>query len=139
MLTTIANQDAPSQYTYDVTAELGQRLELADGGGAVIVNTDETIAAVVAPAWAKDANGKDIPTRYEIDGNRLIQNVEHVNINTVAYPVVADPIWLAPWVVRCLMALGLSGPQITRIAQGGSPGAILAAGGFAALRCVLGR
>ena len=40
--------------------------------------------------WAKDANGQDVPTHYEIDGTIVTQIVEHKG-DDVAYPVVADP------------------------------------------------
>lgn len=44
-----------------------------------------------------------------------------------------------PWVVaRCLMGLGLKGPQITQIMTKGTPEAFWAAGGRAALACLRG-
>lgn len=42
------------------------------------------------PAWATDANGNDVPTRYELNGSTLTQIVDHQSAD-VAYPVVADP------------------------------------------------
>lgn len=137
MLTTITGPDAPLSYSYDVSLEPGQTLQLVDTGAAV-VNADGTIALAVAGGWAKDAHGADVATHYEVNGSTLTQYVDHT-ADGVAYPVVADPIWLAPWIVRCLIGIGLNGPQISRIASMGSPGSILAAFGFAALRCVLGR
>ncbi|MEN2737891.1 hypothetical protein ABCS02_08880 [Microbacterium sp. X-17] len=139
MLTTVAGGGAPTRYGYEVSLGEGQRLELLDEGGALVVNTDGSAAAAVSAPWAKDANGRDVPTHYELAGNALVQVIDHASVSDVAYPVVADPIWLAPWVVRCLIGIGLNGAAIARIASTGSPGAILAAGGFAALRCVLGR
>ena len=45
-----------------------------------------------------------------------------------------------PWVVaRCLMGLGLNGPQITQIMTKGTPEAFWAAGGRAALACLRGK
>ncbi|MEJ9209242.1 hypothetical protein [Paenibacillus larvae] len=52
-------------------------------------------------AWAKDANGNDIPTHYEIRGNDLVQKVEF-NENT-AFPVVADPNWFQ--IAKCAGAI----------------------------------
>ena len=43
----------------------------------------------IEPAWAKDAEGKSVPTHYEINGNTITQVVEF-DENT-AFPVVADP------------------------------------------------
>ena len=137
MLTTIADSSAPTTFEYEVALEPGQVLQIVDGGAAV-VNADGTVAVSVADAWAVDANGAAVPTTYEVEGSTLVQHVDHTS-DFVAYPVVADPFFLAPWVVRCLIGIGLNGPQISRIASAGSPGAILAAFGFGALRCVLGR
>jgi hypothetical protein len=138
MLTTIAGPDAPARYSYEVSFKPGQHLELTDSGAAV-VNGDGTVALAVAPAWAKDANGKNIRTNYEVNGSTLTQVVDHAAHGGVAYPVVADPIWIAPWVYRCLIGVGLNGPQIARIAQTGTPSAILAAFGYGAFRCIIGR
>ena len=54
-----------------------------------IVTEVETIATV-APAWAVDANGTNLETHYEVDGNTITQVVE----TNTAYPVTADPNWL---------------------------------------------
>jgi hypothetical protein len=68
MFTTIANANGPTRYSYEVGFEQGQRLKLTDNG-AVVVNADGSIYLAVASPWAKDANGKDIPTHYEVDRN----------------------------------------------------------------------
>ena len=137
MITTIAGKVAPTQFSYEVSLQPGQSLQLL-GAGAAVVNPDGTLAVAVGRPWAVDAKGSPIPTNYEVDGSSLVQVVDHTS-DSVAYPVVADPIWLAPWVVRCLIGIGLNGPQISRIASAGSLGAIFAAFGYGALRCVLGR
>ena len=138
MLTTIANADAPTRYSYELDLEPGQYIKLIDDG-ALVMGEAGVVQLTVASAWAKDALGVDIPTRYEVDGSTLTQVVEHSSVEGVAYPVVADPIWLAPWVVKCLVGIGLRGPEIARIASTGSYGAILAAGGRAGIACVFGR
>ena len=46
---------------------------------------------MIAAPWAKDANGKNIPTSYEISGTMLTQKVDHAQGDDVTYPVVADP------------------------------------------------
>ena len=138
MLTTIARADAPVDYSYKVSLETDQKLELTDTGAAV-VNADGSLAVVVSEAWAKDANGMDVPTSYTVDGSTLTQTVEHTTMKNVAYPVVADPIFQAPFVVKCLVGLGLSGPQITQIALSGTPWSVLAAFGRAGVACIFGR
>ena len=54
----------------------------------VVDDANETICTI-DPAWAKDANGEDIESYYEIKGNTLIQ-VVCFDENT-AFPVIADP------------------------------------------------
>src|SRR5690606_35644684 len=49
----------------------------------------ETVAGSVAAPWAKDAQGRPVPTRYTAEGHTLVQDID-TNENT-AFPVVADP------------------------------------------------
>ena len=58
-------------------------------GEVYIVDKDNEIVEVIGEAWAKDANGYDVETSYEVEGNKLIQNVEF-DENSV-FPIVADP------------------------------------------------
>lgn len=134
MLTTIENENAPTRFTYEVSLGPGQRLGAIDND-VVVLNGDGSVELAVAPAWAVDANGREIPTSYEIEGNTVTQVVDHTDVNT-AYPVVADPVWIAPWVYRCLLGIGLSGPQITAAFASGT---IWGGLGSAALACVRGR
>lgn len=87
MLTVLTDRSAPT--TYDYTFD-GQQLRALDDGyvGVFDVETGEPVA-LIEPAWAKDANGTAVPTRYEIDGSTLTQVVD-VDEHT-AFPVVADP------------------------------------------------
>jgi hypothetical protein len=137
MLTTITDETAPTRYSYDLDLEAGEHLDVVDGG-AVVTDADGTVLLAAAAPWATDAEGAAVPTRYEVDGSTLTQVVDHTAVDA-AYPVVADPIWLAPWVVKCLIGLGIKGPDITRIASMGTPAAILAAFGRAAVACIFGK
>ena len=56
----------------------------------IIVDKDNKLLGMFAEAWAKDANGKEIPTSYEIRDGALVQKVDHKQ-QGVQYPVVADP------------------------------------------------
>ena len=42
--------------------------------------------------WARDANGAEVPTHYEITGTTLTQIIDH-RMEPYAYPIVADPFW----------------------------------------------
>jgi hypothetical protein len=87
MLTVLTDRSAPTTYDYSFD---GQQLRPLDDGyvGVFDAETGEPVA-LIEPAWAKDANGAAVPTRYEIDGSTLTQVVD-VDQNT-AFPVVADP------------------------------------------------
>jgi hypothetical protein len=87
--TVIENSAAPTRYSYTIGLPEGGYLEPVEGGLILIRNAEGEFKGGVLPPWAKDADGQEVPTRYEIDGNVLMQIVEHDA--TVAYPVVADP------------------------------------------------
>ncbi|QIK63235.1 hypothetical protein G7068_08510 [Leucobacter viscericola] len=139
MLTTIANEDAPTRYDYPLTLSEGQKLALTDEGLPAIFGVDGEIEMLVAAPWAKDAAGKDVQTEYEVNGSTLTQIVHHTDSSSVVYPVTADPIWIAPWVFRCLLGVGIRGPEIVRIAALGTPGSIAAAFGRGAVACIFGK
>lgn len=102
MLTVVKSRKAATAYTYGMN---GNRVTLTPEGGAVITNTGGQVIASIPPAWAKDANGKSVPTRFVTDGKSITQQVDH-RTPGVAYPVVADPIviWLMGLTVYCFIA-----------------------------------
>lgn len=54
---------------------------------------NQQVASLAAP-WAVDANGKSLPTSYEVSGNVVRQII---NTEGAAFPIVADPdLW---WVI----------------------------------------
>ncbi|MBD8206805.1 hypothetical protein IFU08_06540 [Microbacterium sp. CFBP 8790] len=92
-VTTIINDEsAPTHYDYDLTLPDGTTLTLDNESGVVIAMDEEELVIGIAPAWAVDANGRAVATHYEIHGSTLRQIVDHT-VDTVAYPVVADP-WM---------------------------------------------
>lgn len=87
--TVIGSATAPTRYDYPIDLPDASSLVLRDGGAAVIDDeTGEVLGSFAAP-WAKDSAGKDVPTRYELNGQTLTQVVDHDSSFT--YPVVADP------------------------------------------------
>lgn len=58
----------------------------------VVTQTRTETVATVAPAWAVDANGNQLSTHYEVQGDTIKQVVE-TDANT-AFPVTADPNWV---------------------------------------------
>jgi hypothetical protein len=93
----IKDKDAPREFTvnYEGTEGLAY-LEFAkddDGntdGSVLLKDIDGNAISAVDIPWAKDANGNDVPTHYEIDGLKLTQVVEP-NVDA-QYPIVADPL-----------------------------------------------
>lgn len=68
--------------------------------GVAVLNSDQSeLMAIVNPAWAKDATGRELETHFEIRDNVLIQHVSHQDEN-VQYPVVADPYVYYYWLGR---------------------------------------
>lgn len=138
LITTIANSRADEVYEYDLGLSEDQEIIILPSGGAHVVNKDGAVELIVGHPWAYDANGVPVDTHYEVSNGSLIQVIHHSG-GTIDYPVVADPIFLAPWAMRCLSGIGLNSYQITNLASKGTAAAILGAAGYAALRCVLGR
>ncbi len=60
----------------------------ADAGGLTITDGQGQPLYSVAAPWAVDANEQRVPTSYVVEGDVLVQRVDH---SGAAYPVVADP------------------------------------------------
>lgn len=95
--TIIHSPDAPAEYDYPIDLPAGASMTQTAEGFVVIEDSAGDFIGGVAPAWATDANGTAVPTRYEIRENSLVQIVEH-NDN-FSYPIAADP-----WLGRNLIA-----------------------------------
>jgi hypothetical protein len=87
--TVISGPEAPTRYAYPIDLPKGGKLVDAGDGYFAILRNDTTPLAMIEPAWALDADGNNVSTHYEIDGNSLVQVVEH-GVETT-HPVVADP------------------------------------------------
>lgn len=108
-LTTIESKKAPTKYDYPVTLPKGGRVEVLDGSaGAIVYDAQNQPLVAVAAPWAKDANGKDVKSHFTTNGKKLTQHVAH-KAKGVAYPVVADPLWLPAWAIWWLVRCGVFG------------------------------
>lgn len=90
-----------------------------DGSIQILNKNGDSIAASDTP-WAKDAQGNDVKTFYEIDGLKLIQTV--VPTSEAVYPIVADPTTFSTyfssskWIVRSgVRSLSLTPSTVTRL------------------------
>lgn len=91
IVTVIDGAAAPTRYNYGLGLSEGSSLSLSEDGFVLITNADGSFAGGILPAWAVDADGKSVPTHYEVSGRTVTQVVEHDA--TSAFPIVADP-WL---------------------------------------------
>jgi len=93
--TVLSSANAPTRYSYDFFVEGKGELILDKDGRVHVVGESGYVTAVIAPAWAFDARGAEVPTHYEVSGGQLTQVVEHGA--QYAYPIVADPQTLYYW------------------------------------------
>lgn len=91
IITVIERADAPENYTFVLNLDGGLTLVPDVGSGAVqILDVAGEYAGSVAPPWAYDASGDPVPTHFEINGNELVQIVNH-SADDFDYPITADP------------------------------------------------
>lgn len=90
----LMDNTAPEEYSYTFP-DLDMIILDETTGQAVFFVFDGTeyqpVGGVDTP-WAVDANGRRVPTHFEVDGNTLIQHVDH-HSEEFTYPVTADPKW----------------------------------------------
>lgn len=97
--TVIADATAPKRYEYPLDLPSGASLILDDSTGAVaVIDAAGSWLAGVAPAWAKDAAGQEVPTRYLVEGEKLVQLVDH-SAAGFTYPIIADP-WMGNALIK---------------------------------------
>ena len=90
-LISIDSPAAPERYTFPIGGDVVSLSQQADGG-VVALNADGDPIAQLAAPWARDANGRDVPTRFEVEGTTVVQVVEHRG-GDFAYGITADPWW----------------------------------------------
>lgn len=87
--TVLNDETAPERFDYSIDIPEGARIELVNGQPFVWA-ADGSMIGGFFPAWAVDATGESVPTRYELAGDVLTQVVEH-HSTEATYPIVADP------------------------------------------------
>jgi VCBS repeat protein len=85
---------APTSLPLRFSLAAGQRLKLVDSssdlppGTVEVLDGDKRIAAVY-PALAVDAQGQSVPVSYQLNGDRLVMQVD--TSADVGYPLLVDP------------------------------------------------
>ncbi|QNP72621.1 DNRLRE domain-containing protein [Streptomyces roseirectus] len=88
----IKNATAPHEYTSAMKLPAGATLTPFDGGTVLVSSgTDENtvVHGLIDAPWARDADGKAVPTSYRVEGDKLVQTVDFSA--ATAFPVVVDP------------------------------------------------
>ncbi|WP_162933933.1 DUF2599 domain-containing protein [Actinomyces lilanjuaniae] len=94
----VESADAPERFPFQVGLPEGATAEVTEeDGGVVFTSAEGEFLGGLTPPWAKDVNGTELATRYEVEetssgGVVVTQVIEH-HSGGAAYPVVADP-WL---------------------------------------------
>ena len=88
VLAVLENSDAPRSFSYQFGLDGGRLEPLDDGGFVLLDDRGDELGRAAAP-WAIDADGREVPTHYEIDGTTVRQVVEPAL--DAAYPIAADP------------------------------------------------
>lgn len=90
----IGNKNAPEKYSYSFPGVDSIVIDAETGAAflfAYIEGEPKLVGGIDAP-WARDANGVEVPTYFEAQGNVLTQVVAHKSGN-FTYPITADPSW----------------------------------------------
>ncbi|MFC6357147.1 hypothetical protein [Luethyella okanaganae] len=126
---------APSSHQFEITAN-GKPATLSLVDGRVTVGDETgTVINSIAPAWAKDANGKNLSSSYSVNGNVLTQTVVHGD--DTAYPIVADPGLECDWAF-CTVLMTRSETQQMASSMAAAGALVAAACGPAAWACGIG-
>lgn len=108
LLSVIESRDASEVYSYNLTIPHNHRLEATPDGGARIVDAQGSVKVEFEAAWAQDAAGVAVSTHYSIEGNTLTQVVSHKAMESVSYPIVADPLPVIVFVVTGLALVAVA-------------------------------
>ena len=90
ILVGIDSAQAPTSYRFGLGSTPGVRPELTPDGGVDLIDREGILTAQVEAPWAVDAEGRRVPTRYEVREGAITQVVDH-RAGEFAYPIVADP------------------------------------------------
>lgn len=121
-LTVLKNDGAPTEYSYSLSLPEGAELAEASDGSVLVRDAEGELLANIDPAWAKDADGRPVPTSYRVEGTTLVQTIRPPA--GTRYPVVADPFWIPVILLlaRIIIAQGIksySRHALGRMAQRG--------------------
>lgn len=86
----IGDSDAPHTFSYEMSIPTDAEWKIYPDDSIVVSDSAGEVISMVAPPWAKDANGTPAPTTFEFDGHTLTQQV-YADSGQHSYPIIADP------------------------------------------------
>lgn len=89
LINVLADSSAPERFEYNFSSSTPVNISLHEGMAVIEDPEGNYLGGVTAP-WAYDSLGVAVPTHFEVDGDTLVQVVDHTSQN-YAYPVTADP------------------------------------------------
>ena len=87
--------NSPEKLRFDIDPPDGAVLRMGEEGGAEVERNGEVLTRILAPT-ATDAQGADVPVAMEVDGNAIVLEVAHREME-VAYPLLVDPAIAEDW------------------------------------------
>ncbi len=117
----IDNSDASTKYRFERAVPAGYSAKIQNDGSVRFYDDFGKEAGGIMAPWAVDADGKDVLTHFEINGRVIVQTVDH---RGASYPVVADPFWVAVFVVvkyaalRCASSIPCTAAVTTAVTAG---------------------
>jgi tripartite motif-containing protein 71 len=103
--------DSPETLRFHVDLPAVAELRAEPSGGAEVITADGSILYRVGRPVAFDAQGSQVPTTLEIEGDNLVLEVPHREAD-VAYPILVDPQLEMNWNQGNLPGIAPNGPWI---------------------------
>lgn len=111
----IDSAEAATEYRFERAVPEGYSASVQPDGSVLFVDAQGDEAGGIAVPWAFDVDGAEVPTGFRLDGDALIQTVDHSGAN---YPVTADPAWFLPLVAVAIRVAVIYGPRVAAAVQG---------------------
>jgi hypothetical protein len=89
LINVLDNSSAPERFDYNFSSSTPVSISLHEGMAVIEDPEGNYLGGVTAP-WAYDSLGVAVPTHFEVDGDTLVQVVDHTSQN-YTYPITADP------------------------------------------------
>lgn len=90
IISVIEGPEASEEIAYTLNGGMPFSAKTSESGSLALLDESGALLGFAATPWAIDARGADVPTRYEVRGEQLVQIVEHHG-GGWSYPIVADP------------------------------------------------